>query len=871
VSSPDPRRRLLLAAFFLSGLAALVFELVWTRLLLLAIGATAAAVGVVLAAFMGGMALGSALAGTKRVSRLDPVLAFAALEGFVAAYALASPSILAGIGSLGRVGFQLLFALVALLPATVAMGASLPVLIRAFARSDEPAAASLGRLYAANTLGAVLGPLLSVFWFFPSIGLSSTLRVGAALDLLVCVGLLLARRRLALAPGAVEPDRAGTSFSALGPRTVPVSLLLAVGLSGASAMVYEVAWSRTLSMVYGSSVYGVSIMLSTFLLGIAGGAALTARFLGRHRPEAPMARLAKALVFSATFAFASLLVARSLPFLFLNFYASMEGFQGSEAPLFFSQFVISALLMLPSTAALGATLPLAVDALPQASDLGSQVARLYSANLLGSSLGAFSASLLLLASLGIELSIRAVAIAVLVLALVLLSRAPKFSIPTAAFAGSAILLLLALDPSSRGAAKSFGVYSGARAYSRLEMSKLRELVAAHQQLFYRDGPTASVAVQQIDRFRLLKINGKTDASNGPGDLQTQLLIGHLPFLVAEPKKVAVVGWGSGMTVGAVLKHPVAQVDAFEIEPAVVEASRFFEPDNGKPLADHRVQLLLGDARRELRRRAPGSYDLVINEPSNPWLTGVANLFTRDFFEIAASRLTEDGVFCQWFQLYGMSEDSTRSLLSTFRSVFPHVVVFRDRDLIVLGSKQPVFISVERLKGLFGSKEIAESLSVAGIRYPSDVLASMRLDSPGVEAFAGAAPLNTDDNMRIELRAPKTLYRDEVESIVAAMRAHRPDVVSHLSEMPSEAWVRSELAASYFTAGDLDAALENAQRSVALDASFEGQKLLGQILQQLGRKSEARAALEGALDAGGDPEGRRFVEAMLRSLSAPTGS
>jgi spermidine synthase len=459
---------------------------------------------------------------------------------------------------------------------------------------------------------------------------------------------------------------------------------------------------------------------------------------------------------------------------------------------------------------------------------------------------------------------------VLVLALVLLTRAPKFSIATGALAGSAILLLLALDASWSGAAKSFGVYSGARAYSRLEVAKLRDLVAAHQQLFYRDGPTASVAVQQIDRFRLLKINGKTDASNGPGDVQTQLLIGHLPFLVAAPRKVAVVGWGSGMSVGAVLAHPVEQVDAFEIEPAVVEASRFFEPGNGTPLADERVELVLGDARRELRRGSQ-KYDLIINEPSNPWLTGVANLFTRDFFEVAASRLTDDGVFCQWFQLYGMSEDSTRSLLSTFRSVFPQVVVFRDRDLIVLGSKRPIFISVERLKGLFASKEIAESLSAAGIRYPSDVLASMRLDSPGVEEFAGAAPLNTDDNMRIELRAPRTLYRDDVESIVAAMRAHRPDVVSHLSEMASEAWVRSELAASYFTAGDLDAALENAQRSVALDASFEGQKLLGQILQQLGRKNEARAALEGALVAGGDPEGRRFVEAMLRSLSSPAGS
>ncbi|HEY7697096.1 MAG TPA: hypothetical protein VIE88_01710, partial [Vicinamibacteria bacterium] len=362
------RRLLLLAAFFLSGLAALVFELVWTRLLLLAIGTTATAVGVVLGAFMGGMALGSALAGRRWVSRLDPVIAFAALEGFVGAYALSSPPILEGIASVSRPSVQFLLALGALLPATIAMGASLPILVRAFTREDEPAAVGIGRLYAANTAGAVLGPLLAVFWFFPTFGLSATLSVGASFDFLVCFGILLGRRRLAL--GSMDQGDAPKEAA-----SVPALLLATVGLSGASAMIYEVAWSRTLSMVYGSSVYGVSIMLSTFLLGIAVGSAACARFLRRRREGLALPRLAKALVASATFAFVSLIVAQSLPFLFLNFYTS---FHGSEGPLFFSQFVIASLLMLPCTMALGATLPLAVDALPRSSDLGGQVARLYS-------------------------------------------------------------------------------------------------------------------------------------------------------------------------------------------------------------------------------------------------------------------------------------------------------------------------------------------------------------------------------------------------------------------------------------------------------------------------------------------------------------
>jgi spermidine synthase len=853
------RRVLLLAAFFLSGLAALVFQLVWTRLLLLALGTTATAVGIVLAAFMGGMAVGSASAGSRRVARLDPVVTFAALEGFVGIYALVSPFVLDRISGIPSTGAQFVAALAALLPATVAMGASLPVLVRALRTENEPLAFGMGQLYAANTAGAVLGPLFAVFWFFPSVGLSATLWIGASLDFLVCAG-VLATRKPSAGPmlGEVElPPGAGR---------VPSFVLAAVALSGASAMVYEVAWGRTLSMVYGSSLYGVSIMLSTFLLGIALGAFFAARLLRKRRTNLPLSRLAKALVFSASFAFLSLVVARSLPFLFLNFYTSFEGREGT---LFFSQFVIAALLMLPSTIALGATLPLAVDALPLSADSGAQVARLYSFNLGGSALGALAASLVLLSSLGIEFSIRVAAVAVLVMALLLLARAPKFSVPTGAIAASFILVILALDPSGERALKSFGIYSGADTYSRYDLGQLRDVVAAHELLFYRDGPTASVAVQKIERFVLLKINGKTDASNGPGDVQTQLLLGHLPFLTGDPKRVAVIGWGSGMTVGAVLEHPVERVDAFEIEPAVIEASRFFEPDNGVPLEDQRVRLVLGDARNELRHRDE-RYDLIISEPSNPWLTGVANLFTLDFFEAAAKRLEDDGVLCQWFHLYGMSEESTRTLLATFRAVFPEVVAFKDRDLILLGSRKPILLSAERLDELYQDAETAASLERAGMKYPSDVLVSMSLDRNGAEAFSEGSPLNTDDNMRLELNAPRTLYRDDVGTILTSMREHAPDVFEHLVDVPSEARLRVELGASFFTSGKLEAALEHAERSVALEPTFEGQKLLGQVLQQLGRIDEARTALEGALEAGGDSAGRRFVEAMLRSLDSPAG-
>ena len=851
----SPRRVLLLLTFFISGLAALIFELAWTRLLLLSLGTTATAVGVVLGAFMGGMAVGSALSAHPLLARRNPILTFAALEALIGTYALLSPSILAAIGGIAGQELRFFLALLSLLPATVAMGASLPVLVRAF--DHHQIAIGLGRLYTANTAGAVLGPLLAVFWFFPSVGLTATVWVGAALDFLVAASLVVTYRRF---PQSEAPSPETTTES-----SVPWPLLATVAVSGASAMVYEVAWGRTLSMVYGSSIYGVSIMLSTFLLGLTVGAAIATRFLRGQGSGDPLLRLAKILIASATLAFASLLVARSLPFVFLNFYTS---FEGAEGTLFLSQFIIAAFLMLPCTAALGATLPLAAAALPEGA-AGATIARLYSWNLIGSATGAVTASILLLASLGVEFSVRSAAVLALGLAIVLVARASRFSVPTGAIAGSAILIIFALDPSGERALKSFGVYSGARTYAQYDASQMRDLVAAHELLYYRDGPTASVAVQQIERFRLLKINGKTDASNGPGDVATQLLLGHLPFLAGDAKRVAVIGWGSGMTVGAVLHHPVERIDAFEIEPAVVEASEFFEPDNGKPLDDDRVRLILGDARNELRRGSEG-YDLIISEPSNPWITGVSNLFTLDFFELAAERLRPGGVLCQWFHLYGMTEESTRSLIATFRQVFPHAVAFKDRDLILIGAREPIRFSLDTLEALYDFPEMQQSLTLAEMPYPSDVLVSMTLDDDGTRAFAEDGALNTDDNMLLELRAPRSLYRDEVDSILDSMGRHPPDVMAHLVDVDSEVNVRLELAASYFTADKLDEALRQTELAVSLEPTFEGQKLRGQILQQLGRADEAKQALEDALAVGGDDAGRRFVEAMIRSLDSPSG-
>jgi spermidine synthase len=758
-------------------------------------------------------------------------------------------------------------AVVLLMPATVGMGASLPILARALGQGSSWVAVDVGRLYAANTAGAVLGPLIAVFWLFPQAGLLHTLHLASAVDVLICVA-LLASRRSAFPPWSA-PEAAPAARSGPPPRWTEESdalLLLALSVSGAAAMAYEVAWTRVLSLAFASSVYGVTIMLSAFLAGLAGGSAWASAALRRARRPASFRTVAWLLGGAALGAWVSLPVGHALPRLFLALHGTTTG---QETTLFTSQFVIAVLLMLPSALCLGALLPVAASVpLPERREVGERISRLYTANLVGSATGAILGSAVLLGQYGISVTVRLASALALATALGILLRTRTLSGRQAAAAAASLVVLLVVSPGGAEMAKGIGFYTAA-AYEDYDAAGLRRVMDAHELLYYRDGPTATVAVHDVGGYRLLKINGKTDASNGPGDMQTQVLLAHLPLMVREAERVAVVGWGSGVTAGAALSYPVKRVDAFEIEPAVVEASAHFDEVSGDPRADPRLHLVVGDARARLRRSSE-TYDVIISEPSNPWITGIANLFTREYFQILDSRLSPDGVVCQWFHLYGMSEQATRSLVATFASVFPEQLLFRlssGRDVLLLGSHRPMEFALPRMRRVFEDAERGEVLGSIGLHYPFDLLVGLTLDTRGCAEFSRGAPLNTDDNMRLELSAPRTLYVNRTSQIGAALAEHQVALIEHVVDDRPRGEVLVDQAASLFTAGRHEEALATCQEAIALGPSFAAYRLRGQILQALGRVDEARRAYEFVLSLGGSPEERAVVEALLRSVES----
>jgi spermidine synthase len=277
---------------------------------------------------------------------------------------------------------------------------------------------------------------------------------------------------------------------------------------------------------------------------------------------------------------------------------------------------------------------------------------------------------------------------------------------------------------------------------------------------YEEGTTSTVSVRKDWDITSLAINGRANASDRE-DMSTQVMLGQLPMLVAPSTKNAlVIGFASGVTVGSMLQTPMESLDCVELEPATIPASRYFEHVNNRPLGDQRLNLIIEDARTYLRV-TPKSYDMIISEPSHPWVPGVANLFTREFFELTSARLSDGGVFVQWLQMYQLSTESLRSVLATYHDVFPYVLVFRvggvtrGKDLLLVGSNQPINLDrlAQRITEPGGAKEMAR----VNLKSESDVRAWYVCDESKLGPAVSGARINTDDNMHIETTVPREAF------------------------------------------------------------------------------------------------------------------
>jgi len=758
--------------FFLSGAAGLIYEVLWSRYLALYVGSTGLAQLIVLCAFMGGIALGSQLFGRIADRCASPLAWYAGMEAVIGLYALGFDFIFAvgrdafigfvqaagmsaGNLTLAKIGAS---ALTILVP-TVLMGGTLPMLGRHLVRSLGGIGPQISRLYFVNSIGAFAGCLAAGFWMIRAYGLSATMIAGGVLNLLVAAAALAISNRTsapAAAPAA-EKTPVGPGLS----RNMALMVLAASALSGAVAMMYEVAWIRMLALVLGSSTYAFSLMLATFILGLAlGGLILSFRKkTGGY-----------GWIFALSSGGVGLAVLLSLPFyvrlpyVFNQLASTITREPGSFGVYQVCQFVLCALVMLLPTVLQGITLPAATKVVTgDLGSLGRRVGLVFAINTLGTMAGAVFAGFWGLPNLGVKGTLELAIALNMAIAVAMLWTArnhPKFK---RVFAGSVAVVAAAwiaygvsMGPWDREVF-SAGLY---RVASRVpSFEDFKRDADKRKMVFYRDGTDATVAVVDTAKERALVINGKADAST-IGDLATQKLLGHLPMLVhPRPENVLVVGIGSGATVGSVLKYDVKLVDAIEISEDVIEASRLFDGINGRYWEDPRVRIHCEDAKTFLQLTGE-KYDVIVSEPSNPWMAGIAGVFSKEFYQTCLTRLAPGGVFVQWLHAYDMDDATFFMMVETFRSSFPHWTLWNSEgsDVIFIGSARSYGPDFARMEARMQDPRVRTDLEGFGIGSLASILSLQMADFADMRSPEGwSGVVHSDFHPLLDYEAPRAFF------------------------------------------------------------------------------------------------------------------
>jgi spermidine synthase len=775
---------LFLVAYTCSGFAGLIYEVSWTRLLTLHIGHTTAAASAVVAAFLGGLAVGAS-AGGPLASRLSPrqsLQAYIALEIAVVFAAALLPFELSALTPLLRWAYAdgepgLLFPIIRIVACllmvfvpALALGATFPLSIRWFSEGSQKPARQGSVLYFLNTVGAAAGALLAGFVFIPRFGISQTTYIGMAASTLaaICVfGVLrtpdaplasmpapAAKKRRA--PVVDEPEPPGRAW-------LPAIVL---GLSGFASLVHEIAWTRILSLVLGPTTYAFAAALAAVITGVALGSGAGAWLVARTKsPAAWLAGVLSlaALITSWTYSLAGnqvpMIVARQV-----------AGSSSAFDQLLTQGALLTAALVMPTAACLGAAFPLALAlATDPARGAASRFSLVYAVNTVGAVLGSLAAGFWFIPSFGLQPTLW-IASGCLVFAALVVVQQARIAMPLRIAGGVMAVLtaiLIAVSPAWDRELLASGVYMYAP-YVPADLD-LETQLKAGTLLYYREGASATVSVKMLTGTTTLAVDGKTDASNR-GDMLTQKLVAHLPLLLhGNPRDVGIIGLGSGVTLGAALSHPIARADVLEISPEVVQASGYFTTENRNALADPRTHLIVGDGRSHvmLGRR---KYDVIVSEPSNPWIAGVAALFTQEFFAGARDRLAPGGVMCQWANAYNISDADLRSILATFRSVFPHGTAWLvgGDDVLMVGSLEPLDGKLANIERNWSRGTVAADLARVAVTDPFSIYSLFVAGPTELTTYASAANVFTDDSSRLEFSAPRELHNRNAGENAAAL-------------------------------------------------------------------------------------------------------
>jgi spermidine synthase len=745
-------RPVMLLLFFFSGFSALMYEIVWARMLGLIIGTSIAAWGTTLAVYMGGMAAGC-WAGGKLADRISrPVRLFALCELGIGLFGASSPWILhlaqgtflsflsfIGISAGSAVLPRVIIAGGLLFIPTMLMGCTLPVVSRVFFSQARPFGLDLGLLYSVNTFGAVAGSVTAGFMLIPGIGMTRSLFCAAAMNgAVAAAALIFSSRRSIISTDAALHETAPLSP----PNALPVWLLSSVlACSGFCAMAFEVLWSRGLVFFLSSTTYAFTTVLSVVLAGLAGGS-LAAAAIARYSRRLP-AWIAALQVCIGLFGLASPWILQHLDQVIL--FAENPAGQSWRQWLTIRYLAGAVTILLPALC-MGATFPLVIGAsIRSLAAAGRSVGSLSSLNTLGGIAGALAAAFVLIPAAGIQRSLVIVALVNCAAGLAVIRWGMKRSLPWA-LTGTALACVLGFVALRDAGRNPLVLCSRA----------VRGAGGPVSLVSYKEDQAAGVAVLRTDRGRNLNIDGFNAA--GTWRYEYMHLLGHLPVLLSpSPDTALVICLGTGTTCGSVGLYPaVKHVDCAEISPAVIASAGIFSDVNYNCADNPKVRIRCEDGRNLLltaRRR----YDVITLEPMHPCLSTATNLYSSDFYRLCRERLSAHGVMAQWAPMHAVSPREYRMLIASFVSVFPHSSLwFLGSEGVLIGAMDPLRIDLGRLTLKMSSAAPHGDLTRISLADPARLLSCFIMDEQSLRKYIDGAPVISDDLPCLEFSAPRNL-------------------------------------------------------------------------------------------------------------------
>jgi len=759
----------------------LIYEVVWYQLLQLAIGFTSVSLGILLAAFMGGLCIGS-LWLPRICSTQHPLRIYAMLELGIASCAVVVQFVLPFLSHVyfigaehGMPGMLLrgVLAAICMLPPTILMGASLPTIVRWIKGSAE-GVSWWGYLYAGNTAGAVFGCLFAGFYLLRIYDMATATWIAAAINVAVATTSFLMAGR-AVAPTLTSTvDDAPASLASGEPSRNLWPVYFTIALSGATALGAEVVWTRLLGMLLLGTVYVFSIILAVFLTGLALGSAAGSWVLRKVRPQTALGWCQ--ILLTAGIAWTAYAIVRGLPGWKDDVLVTQNAWHMYELNLERCVWAI-----LPATLFWGASFPLACAAVAKpGKDSGRTAGGIYAANTLGGIIGALLVSLALIPWIGSQQSQRALLIAsalggAAVLAPIL-RRPAKGVIGLVAAMAFAGLLAWSVGP----------IPGDLIAYGR----HIAPNAGRSKILYAAEGRNSSVAIAQWpDGTIYVAVNGHVEATTEPYDMKLQRMVGHLPALLhPNPKSVLGIGFGAGVSAGTFTRYPgIQKITICEIEPVIPPAStRFFGTQDYQVALNPRTHIVFDDARHYLLT-TPEKFDIIASDPLDVFIKGTAALYSREYFEAVKQHLNPGGMFTLYVPLYETDEATIKSELATFFDAFPNGSVWANTregmgyDTVLMGQVEPLKINLDDVLQRLNRPDynlVRESLRDTGIDSLSDLFSTYTGDASDLKPWVRGAPINRDGNLRLSYLAGWGINSDLADNLYRKMLTYRrtpPDI------------------------------------------------------------------------------------------------